>query len=137
MLYAGAGLPATFVDGRGRRYGIVPGELALGETLALGPEDTVFTAGYDWGNQQPDHILTLRRRHGFRYVVMCYDTLALQFPQFLPAHVVSAFRRHWSVMFQAADRILAVSHHVSGRYPQALFARQYPAGRHSRCPARR
>jgi glycosyltransferase involved in cell wall biosynthesis len=112
MLYAGAGLPAAFVDGRGGRYGIVPAELALGETLVLGPEDTVFTAGYDWGNQQPDYILTLRRRHGFRYVVMCYDTLALQFPQFLPAHVVSAFRRHWSVMFQAADRILAVSRHV-------------------------
>jgi hypothetical protein len=43
---------------------------------------------------------------------MCHDTLALQFPQFLPAHVVSAFRRYWSVMFSAADRILAVSQHV-------------------------
>jgi glycosyltransferase involved in cell wall biosynthesis len=112
MLYAGAGLPAACIDGGGERYGIVPAELALGETLALGPGDTVFTAGYDWGNQQPDHILALRRRHGFRYVVMCHDALALKFPQFLPAHVVSAFRRYWSVMFSAADRILAVSHHV-------------------------
>jgi glycosyltransferase involved in cell wall biosynthesis len=110
-LYFGRGLPAPFSNGKGRRS-IVPVGLALERPLALGPGDTVLSVGYDWGNQKPAVIGALRRRLGFRYVVMCHDALALRSPEMLPPHVVSTFRQYWSAMFTDADRILVNSRTV-------------------------
>ncbi len=109
----GRDLPDVFVDRKGRRLGVVPADMALGETLTLGPGDTVLTVGCDWGNQRPDRILALKRRQGFRYVTLCYDLIALRFPQYLPVLGVAAFDRYWRSMFTQSDRILVLSQHVA------------------------
>lgn len=109
----GRDLPDVFIDRKRRRLGVIPADLALEEALTLGPGDTVVTVGCDWGNQRPDRILALKRRHGFRYVTLCYDLIALQFPQYLPALGVAAFDRYWQSMFAKSDRILVLSRHVA------------------------
>ncbi len=112
-LYFGRALPSPFADRNGRRRSIVPVGLALNPALPLGPGDTVLSTGYDWGNQKPEAIGALRKRLGFRHVVMCHDALALRSPELLPPHVVSAFRQYWNAMFTAADRILVNSRSVA------------------------
>jgi glycosyltransferase involved in cell wall biosynthesis len=111
-LWLGRPLPAPFTDRHGQRISVIPVALALGRTLVLGPRDTVLTAGYDWVNQSPARIDAERRRDGFRYVAMCHDIIALQFPDLLPDHAVAAFRSYWPGMFSAADRILVNSRRV-------------------------
>jgi glycosyltransferase involved in cell wall biosynthesis len=105
-------LPLPFADRQGRRFEIVPLDLALGRKVSLGPRDIVATAGYDWFNQDPVKIAEQKRRHGFRYVVMCYDIIPLQFPEFFAEHDVAQFRRYWEATFFLADRILVNSRRV-------------------------
>ncbi len=111
-LYLGRGLPSPFTGRAARRRAIVPAALALDRALTLGPADTVLSVGYDWGNQKPAVVGELRKRLGFRHVVMCHDALALRSPEMLPPHVVAAFRQYWGAMFTDADRILVNSHTV-------------------------
>lgn len=111
-LWLGRPLPAPFTSLDRRRIAVVPTALALGQSLVLGPRDTVVSTGYDWINQSPARIDAGRRRHGFRYVAMCHDIIALQFPDLLPDHAVAAFRSYWPAMLSAADRILVNSRQV-------------------------
>ena len=105
-------LPPPFADRHGRRLAVVPVDLALGKPLSLRPQDTLATAGYDWFNQDPVALERHKREHGFRYVVMCYDIIPLQFPCMFADHDVAAFRRYWDAMFPLADRILVNSRRV-------------------------
>ncbi len=105
-------LPLPFADRHGRRFAIVPLDLALGGKLSLGPQDIVVTAGYDWFNQDMIELGKQKRRWGFRYIVMCYDIIPLQFPQFFTERDVAGFRRYWHVAFSLADRVLVNSRRV-------------------------
>jgi glycosyltransferase involved in cell wall biosynthesis len=112
VLWLGRPLPAPFTGHDHRRIAVVSADHALGQPLVPGPQDTVVTAGYDWVNQSPARIDAGRRHHGFRYVAMCHDIIALQFPDLLPDHAVAAFRSYWPAMLSAADRILVNSRQV-------------------------
>lgn len=112
VLWLGRPLPAPFTSRDRRRIAVVPAALALGQSLVLGPRDTVVTTGYDWINQSPVRIDVDRRRYGFRYVAMCHDIIALQFPDLLPQHAVAAFGAYWPAMLSSADRILVNSRQV-------------------------
>jgi len=105
-------LPPPFAGRDGLRRKIVPVDLTLGQVLLLGPRDTVVTAGYDWGNQQPRRIQNHKRQAGFRYVALCHDIMGLRTPEFLPSHAAAAFQRYWNAMFSMADRILVTAHCV-------------------------
>ncbi len=69
-------------------------------------------AGYDWFNQDPASIAVRKRRQGFQYVVMCYDIIPLQFPQFFAERDVVRLRRYWQATFVLADRVLVNSQRV-------------------------
>ena len=62
VLWLGRPLPAPFTGHDRRRIAVVPTALAFGQALALGPQDTVVTTGYDWINQSPARIDAERRR---------------------------------------------------------------------------
>ncbi len=44
---------------------------------------------------------------------MCYDIIALLFPQYFPPEHVAVFRRYWNRIFPVADRILVNSRTVA------------------------
>ncbi len=99
-------LPYPFADKQGRRNRIAPLSWALGQPLDLGPGDTILSVGSDWYFKPADRIGPLKRRHGFRYAVMCYDLIPILFPSFFPEPDLELFRRHWSSMMGVADLVL-------------------------------
>lgn len=98
---------------RRRRRGIVPYAIAVGPPLALSPRDVVIATGSEWALKDAAKIAALKKQFGFRYVVMCYDIIALVFPQYFPPEHVAAFRRYWNQIFPLADRILVNSRTVA------------------------
>ncbi len=105
-------LPYPFADKQGRRNSVVPLSWALGPPLDLGPGDTILSVGSDWYFKSTDKIGPLKRQHGFRYAVMCYDLIPILFPSFFPERDLGLFRRHWSSMMSVADLVLVNSRKV-------------------------
>jgi glycosyltransferase involved in cell wall biosynthesis len=98
---------------RRRRRAIVPYKLAIGRPLVLGPRDVVISAGSDWTHKDIDGIAALKKQFGFRYVVICYDIIALLFPEHYPPDIVATFRRYWTGMFAVADLVLVNSRQIA------------------------
>ena len=98
---------------RRRRRDIVPYAIAVGPPLALSPRDVVIATGSEWALKDAAKIAALKKAFGFRYVVMCYDIIALVFPQYFPPEQAAAFRRYWDQTFPLADRILVNSRTVA------------------------
>lgn len=94
-----------FVDAAGRRMAVLPFHAALGAPIALGPDDTVISAGTDWLHKGRA-LVELRRRHGFRLAVMCYDLLPLLHPEWFFPDDVARFGAYWRDTIPAATRIL-------------------------------
>jgi glycosyltransferase involved in cell wall biosynthesis len=87
----------------GQRLSVVPRELALGEPVALRPDDVVFAASSDWLYRDLETIARAKASVGFSYAVVCYDIIPLLFPHFFPAEDVEVFRTYWHRMFNLAD----------------------------------
>lgn len=111
LLYWPRDLPARFKD----RDGTSDRALAFDRVLA-GPEpldahDTILSVGnYTVGDVAI--IAALKHRHRFRYVSMCHDLIALDFPQFFSDGVADRVRRHWTAVLPLAERILVNSRTV-------------------------
>ena len=105
-------LPYPFADKQGQRNAIVPLAWAVGPPLALGPGDTILSVGSDWYFKSADKIGPLKRQHGFRYAVMCYDLIPILYPSFFPERDLALFKRHWSSMMSVADLVLVNSRRV-------------------------
>ncbi len=97
-----------FSDRFGRRMAVVPYELALGDEVQPGPDDTLLSAGSDWLHKGTA-MLSLRDRYGFRMAVMCYDLLPLTHPEFFPAQELPGFGAYWDATLRAGVRILCNS----------------------------
>ena len=81
LLYWPRGLPSNLAGRDGTRHRSVAMALALAEPEPLGPTDTVLSVG-SYGAGDFAIIAAMKRRHGFRYVGMCHDLIALRFPQY-------------------------------------------------------
>jgi len=103
--------PFTTPDGG--RLALVPFDMAVGPPIALGPSDVILSAGFDWSHKPAAVIADLKRRHGFRYAVVCYDIIPILFPEYYSDADVAAFTTHWRQMFAAADLVLCISHCVA------------------------
>lgn len=90
-------------DDQGQRLTTVPYDLAVGEDLTLGPDDTVLLIGNDWYNKDPRALGYLKDQSGFRLAVICYDLIPLLFPQFFTSSDVELLRKYWSQMMEIAD----------------------------------
>ncbi|MEA5390457.1 glycosyltransferase family 1 protein [Cyanobium gracile UHCC 0139] len=104
----------VFQNGRGERRAIVPVDLALGGTVAMGPDDRLISVSSDWDQKHSGGFHTLKRRAGFRLTVLCYDLIPLTHPQFFLDGVIDTFRKHWRSMLVSADTILVNSSCIAG-----------------------
>jgi glycosyltransferase involved in cell wall biosynthesis len=105
LLYWRRGLPARFKDRDGTRDRALAADVVLAGPEPLGSADTILSVG-NYSAGDCTIVAELKRRHGFRYVSMCHDLIALQFPQFFTDGVAGAFRRHWTTILPLAERIL-------------------------------
>ncbi len=111
LLYWPRALPARFRDRDGTPHRALAMDLVLAAPEPLAAHDTILSVGnYNVGDV--DIIAELKRRHGFRYVSMCHDLIALQFPQFFTDSMAGSFRRHWATILPLAERILVNSRAV-------------------------
>lgn len=101
-----------FTDSLGRRLVVLPLDVAVGEPLALGPDDIILSAGADWYHKPADTIDRLKQRFGFRYVVLCYDIIPLLYPKFYLARDFEIFQTYWRGMFGVADKVIVNSRQV-------------------------
>lgn len=86
----------------GRRRTVVPPNSALGAELIFSRADTLVVTSA-WGDFNIETVRALKAKSEFQLVMLCYDIIPLQFPQFYKAHDVSGFREHFHVAFAIAD----------------------------------
>ncbi|HEY2892381.1 MAG TPA: glycosyltransferase family 1 protein [Dongiaceae bacterium] len=111
LLYWPRALPARFMARDGTSHRALAMDLVLAAPEPLTAQDTILSVGnYNVGDV--DIIADLKRRHGFRYVSMCHDLIALQFPEFFTDSMAGSFRRHWTAILPLAERILVNSRAV-------------------------
>jgi glycosyltransferase involved in cell wall biosynthesis len=72
----------------------------------------LICAGAPWEHSDVHAIESLKKWHGFRFVVLCYDIIPLQFPHFYKDADVVAFRDYYHTAFPLADLVMFTSHAI-------------------------
>ena len=96
-------------DEHGRRIANLPVDVALGEPVALGPDDVVLVAGLAWSHMRGRRLARLKEQAGFRVAVLCYDLIPVTHPQFYAAEDVERFRHYWTDAFPVTDLVLVTA----------------------------
>ena len=96
-------------DTAGRRIARVPADLALGEDVAPGQGDTVFSVGAGWVHADVPAIAALKARGGFRYAVLCYDLIPMTHPQFWFPEAVEQFQTYWETVLPITDLVVVTA----------------------------
>jgi hypothetical protein len=91
---------------------ILPFDLAMGEPLALGPDCLLVSAGNDWSYKDPKQLVTLKERHGFRYVTLCHDLILWQFPELVGEHLSQYVKDFWIRVFPICDLVVVTTRTV-------------------------
>ncbi len=99
----------ALADGRGHRVANVPPDLALGDEVALGPGDTLFSAGNGWFWSDREALRTRRHRDGFRHVTLCYDLIPITHPALFEADVARDFGAYWRAILPVTDRCIVTA----------------------------
>ena len=111
LLYWPRDLPPRFKDRDGTIHRALAFDLVLAGPEPLDAHDTILSVGnYTVGDVAI--VAALKHRHRFRYVSMCHDLIALDFPQFFSDGVADRVRRHWAAVLPLAERILVNSRTV-------------------------
>jgi glycosyltransferase involved in cell wall biosynthesis len=84
---------------------LLPFEVKQGDVLVL--------TGSDWSLTGPDLYDELKRKHGVRIVWLCYDIIALLYPQFFKKIVVDDFRDYTHRVLAMADLVLVSAHAIA------------------------
>lgn len=116
-----ARIKARVFDKDGRRRDLFWLDSVLGPPLELGPNDTMLSAGSDWGSKDPAAIAALKQRTGFRLAVVCYDLIPILFPQYYGARDVEVFTRYFRAAIGFTDRFICISRRTASDL--AEFAR--------------
>ena len=96
----------------GTRRSVVAHEEFLGQKIAFTSRDTLICAGSPWAHLDIQSTKSLKERHGFRFVVLCYDIIPLQFPHYYKESDVAAFRNYYNVAFPLADLVVFTAHAI-------------------------
>jgi glycosyltransferase involved in cell wall biosynthesis len=100
---------ARVLDKDGRRRNLFWLDSVLGPPLQLGPNDTLLSAGSDWGSKDPAAIAALKQRTGFRLVAVCYDLIPILFPHYYGARDVEVFTQFFRAAIRFTDRFICIS----------------------------
>jgi len=108
-LVSGRYRPYMFHDD-GTRRSIAAYDDFLGPEVQFTSKDTLVCAGMPWEHTDIHAIKDLQERYGFRFVVLCYDIIPLQFPHFYKESDVTTFHHFYNVAFPMADLVVFTAH---------------------------
>jgi glycosyltransferase involved in cell wall biosynthesis len=117
---------ARVFDKDGHRRNLFWLDSVLGPPLHLDPNDTLLSAGSDWGSKEPSAIAALKQRTGFRLVAICYDLIPILFPHYYGARDVEVFTRFFRAAIGFTDRFICISKRTAADL--ADFARAHGRG---------
>jgi len=118
-----------FADPQGGPHAVVPFAVAVDGVLSLGPGDTMVSGGMDWFHKDIDMVGEIKRRYGFRYVVLCYDILPLTAPEFFQPFDVDMVRKYWDKMFALAEGVIVNSRRIEADVRRYCWERGIRPGR--------
>ena len=110
----------------GSRIAHVPPDMALGDPVPLGPDDTIFSAGSDWFHLDALALALAKRRDRFRYACLCYDLIPITHPQFYAPADVAMVTKHWRAILPIADRVIVNARCIATDLANFCAAEQIP-----------
>lgn len=84
----------------------LPIEMALGPSVNLTAGDTLVCAGAGWAHNDIAAIVELKRKVGFRFVMLCFDIIPIMFPHYYKSTDAQAHREYCHRAFPAADLVI-------------------------------
>jgi glycosyltransferase involved in cell wall biosynthesis len=77
---------------------------------SIRPNDIYISMGLDWDHAPTSHVLKYLKRLGAKSILTCFDTVPVQFPEFLVRDEIGQqFRQHLIEMAHGADKVWAIS----------------------------
>jgi glycosyltransferase involved in cell wall biosynthesis len=92
------------VDGTRRAY-MTP-DIALDEPIVLTASDVLVCTGNGWDDCDIAALARSKAETGFRMVVLCYDIVALLYPDYFKPEHVELVSAYWSECLPAADLVV-------------------------------
>ena len=112
-------------DDLGRRRHLVRYRTALNK-FEVESGDILVLTGSDWGATGPELYEELKRQHGVRIVWLCYDIIALLYPQLFRKFVVEDFREYAHRVLAVADLVLVSARAVESDLHQYCLEQKLP-----------
>jgi glycosyltransferase involved in cell wall biosynthesis len=98
-----------------------------GDEVAFRPDDVYVSMGLAWQHNDLKALGRLKRLHGFRTLLYCYDTIPVSFPHLMSSDARDVFAAYFVDLAHAADRVVAISHATRGDYLRFLADVAVPA----------
>jgi glycosyltransferase involved in cell wall biosynthesis len=97
---------AIMVKADGSRRAYLPIARSLGPPVDFTARDTLICAGAGWAHNDIAAIVELKRKVGFRFVMLCFDIIPAMFPHYYKSADVEAHRDYCRRAFPAADLVI-------------------------------
>lgn len=78
-------------------------------TTIFSADDVLVSAGLDWDFKDLSLLFRLKRQHGFKVVLVCYDLIPVLFPHLCRAEVAQVFPSYYADIAWVADHVLCIS----------------------------
>jgi glycosyltransferase involved in cell wall biosynthesis len=118
---------------RSRRDSL-PLDMVAGAAIDFTAHDTLICCGSTWTHVDIGAIAEQKGQRGFRFVLSCFDLIALMFPHFYPAGTVAAHAEFWRRAFPVADLVMFISRTVEADVRAYCGAHGLVLGHTAVCP---
>ncbi len=72
-------------------------------------DDVYVSLGLDWEYNDLDAVAALKREHGFRVLLYCYDLIPVRFPHFMTFDARGFYGEYFRRVAAVADHVVAIS----------------------------
>ncbi|MFD2181094.1 glycosyltransferase family 4 protein [Rhodoplanes azumiensis] len=117
------------VKSDGSRRDFIPADGLRSEPVAFRPDDILIGAGSGWSYSNIGALRAQKQATPFRFALVCYDIIPIQFPQFYKPHDVAQFTRYFEQALPIADLVLVTSRCVEADVQAHCRARGLALGR--------
>ncbi len=125
---------AIMVRSDGSRRAHFSMEMVLGPFVNLTAGDTLVCAGAGWAHNDIAAIIELKRKVGFRFVVLCFDIIPVMFPHYYKSADAKAHRDYCHRAFPAADLVIFNSRTIEADVRRYCSAHGLALGETAVCP---
>jgi glycosyltransferase involved in cell wall biosynthesis len=125
---------AVMVRADGSRRAHLPIQMALGPSINLTARDTLVCAGAGWAHSDIAAIVELKKKTGFRFVMLCFDIIPVMFPHYYKPADAQAHRDYCHRAFPAADLVIFNSRTIEADVRAYCDAHGLALGATAVCP---